>query len=252
MSDFTIWFYFSCHKSTKTLKFCVIFMPWCFSGIYQKRFKFVIVNKVLPKNTVQLLPFYDETKLEAGCDEAGRGCLAGPVFAAAVILPKDFAHPLVRDSKQLSEAQRNEARLIIQAQALAWAVASVSPAEIDQINILQSSFLAMHRAIAQLLIQPNFLLIDGNRFQPYQNISFTCIVKGDSKYASIAAASILAKTYRDDYMMQIAQEHPHYDWTKNKGYPTAAHRTAIQLYGTSPYHRLSFRLLPEGIQGKLF
>lgn len=210
------------------------------------------MNQPLPKNKVQLLPFLDENAVEAGCDEAGRGCLAGPVFAAAVILPKDFAHPLVRDSKQLSETQRQEARFIIQEQALAWAVASVSPAEIDQINILKASFLAMHRAVAQLTIRPTTLLIDGNRFQPYQDIPFQCIVKGDSKFASIAAASILAKTYRDDYMMQIAQEYPHYDWHNNKGYPTVAHRTAIEAHGASPHHRRSFRLLPEGVQGKLF
>lgn len=210
------------------------------------------MSKALAKNKVQLLPFYDEQALEAGCDEAGRGCLAGPVFAAAVILPKDFMHNLIRDSKQLSETQRNEARFIIQEKAIAWAVASVSPLEIDQINILKASFLAMHRAIAQLSVQPNSLLIDGNRFQPYANIPFHCIVKGDSKYASIAAASILAKTYRDDYMMQIAKEHPHYDWTNNKGYPTVAHRAAIQIYGATLHHRLSFRLLPEAIQGNLF
>ncbi len=256
MSDFTIWFY--SNVATKTLKhkiasrFCAIFVTLCFNGFYRKRFKIAIVNKALPKNKVQLLPFFDENVLEAGCDEAGRGCLAGPVFAAAVIFTKDFAHPLVRDSKQLSETQRKEARLIIQQQALAWAVASVSPAEIDEINILKASFLAMHRAIAQLSIVPKSLLIDGNRFQPYENIPFHCIVKGDSKYASIAAASILAKTYRDDYMMQIATAYPHYDWMNNKGYPTVAHRTAIQIYGASPHHRMSFRLLPEGVQGKLF
>ncbi|MFN7116719.1 MAG: ribonuclease HII [Saprospiraceae bacterium] len=206
----------------------------------------------LSKKNIPLLAFYSENGIEAGCDEAGRGCLAGPVFAAAVILPQDFANPLVRDSKQLTETQRHQARFIIQEKALAWAVASVSPAEIDQINILKASFLAMHRAIAQLSIQPSFLLIDGNRFQPYQAIPFECIIKGDAKYASIAAASILAKTYRDDYMMQIASEYPHYDWASNKGYPTEAHRAAIQIYGASPHHRLSFRLLPENIQGKLF
>lgn len=210
------------------------------------------MNQLLPKNKAPLRSFFDENAIEAGCDEAGRGCLAGPVFAAAVILPKDFNQPLVRDSKQLSETQRQEARFIIQTQALAWAVASVSPAEIDQINILKASFLAMHRAIAQLTLEPTLLLIDGNRFQPYQDIAFQCIVKGDAKFASIAAASILAKTYRDDYMMQIAQEFPYYDWHSNKGYPTVAHRHAIQLYGATPHHRLSFRLLPEDIQGKLF
>jgi len=199
------------------------------------------VNKTVLKNKVQLLPFLNEHHLEAGCDEAGRGCLAGAVFAAAVILPQDFANPLVRDSKQLSEKERHAARLVIQNEALAWSVASVSPAEIDKINILQASFLAMHRAIAQLSIPPTALLIDGNRFLKYQDIPDTCIVKGDSKYASIAAASILAKTHRDDYMMQLATAHPHYDWASNKGYPTAAHRAAIRLYGVSAHHRLSFR-----------
>lgn len=217
-----------------------------------KRSKLVIVNKTLRKNEPSLPAFYDPQATEAGCDEAGRGCLAGPVFAAAVILPQDFAHPLVRDSKQLSETQRNEVRFIIQEKALAWAVASVAPAEIDQINILQASFLAMHRAIAQLSILPTSLLIDGNRFKPYDNIPHHCIIKGDAKFASIAAASILAKTYRDEYMMQIANEHPLYDWKSNKGYPTIKHRAAIQIYGVSPHHRLSFRLLSEGTQRELF
>lgn len=199
-----------------------------------------------------LLPFFDENAVEAGCDEAGRGCLAGPVFAAAVILPKDFAHPFIRDSKQLSFAQRLEARSIVENQALAWAVAQVSPAEIDDINILNASFVAMHRALAQLNVLPTALLIDGNRFKPFQNIPFSCIIKGDSKYAAIAAASILAKTYRDDYMMQLAAQYPHYHWSKNKGYPTKAHREAIRIYGVTPYHRLSFQLLPALNQGELF
>lgn len=199
-----------------------------------------------------LLPFFDPNATEAGCDEAGRGCLAGPVFAAAVILPNDFAHPLVRDSKQLSERQRNEARIIIENQALAYGVAAVEPLEIDEINILNASFVAMHRAIAQLNVSPTSLLIDGNRFNPFQNIPFHCIIKGDSKYASIAAASILAKTYRDDYMMQLATKYPLYGWTHNKGYPTKAHRDAIRIYGQTPHHRLSFKLLPALTQGELY
>jgi len=199
-----------------------------------------------------LTSFFDEHKLEAGCDEAGRGCLAGPVFAAAVIMPKDFQHPLLNDSKQLSEKKRYEARTIIEREAICWAVGQVSPTEIDQINILNASFLAMHRAIGQLKPAPELLLIDGNRFQPYQELPFHCIIKGDGKYLSIAAASILAKTYRDDYMMQAASEYPYYDWMKNKGYPTKAHRLAIQKHGPCSYHRQSFRLFPEAEQGKLF
>jgi ribonuclease HII len=199
-----------------------------------------------------LKSFLREGVAEAGCDEAGRGCLAGPVFAAAVILSPDFQHPLLDDSKKMTEAQRLEARQIIEEQALAWAVASVSPREIDQINILNASFLAMHRALDQLATRPAALLIDGNRFKPYQDIPFDCIIKGDGQFLSIAAASILAKTYRDDYMMQIGQDYPQYDWAKNKGYPTIAHRRAIQLHGACPHHRRSFRLLPEGKQGRLF
>jgi len=190
-----------------------------------------------------LLPFFDKTAIEAGCDEAGRGCLAGPVFAAAVILPTDFVHPLVKDSKKLTFKQRIEARNIIEREALAWAVAQVAPAEIDKVNILRASFLAMHRSIEQLQVAPTFLLIDGNRFEPYHDLPFACVVKGDSKYASIAAASILAKTYRDDYMMRIAETYPQYDWTNNKGYPTKAHREAIKIHGKTPHHRQSFRLL---------
>lgn len=196
--------------------------------------------------------FLDEYALEAGCDEAGRGCLAGPVFAAAVILPKDFFHPLVKDSKQLTDAQRREAREAIQFAAVAWAVAHATAAEIDRINILNASFLAMHRAIEQLQPPPTALLIDGNRFLPFGSLPFYCIVKGDSKFASIAAASILAKTYRDDYMMQIAADHPQYDWQQNKGYPTKAHQDAIRCYGVTPHHRHSFRLLPISEQGLLF
>lgn len=199
-----------------------------------------------------LKAFFDPLLIEAGCDEAGRGCLAGPVFAAAVILPKNFEHPLLNDSKQLSERKRYEARVIVEENATAWAVAQVNPQEIDQINILNASFLAMHRAIKQLKTKPELLLIDGNRFKPYPDIPFECIVKGDAKFRSIAAASILAKTYRDDHMIQIAEDFPHYDWPKNKGYPTKRHRAAIQEHGACQHHRRSFRLLPEIIQGKLF
>lgn len=187
--------------------------------------------------------YYKANLLEAGCDEAGRGCLAGPVFAAAVILPKDFFAPVLNDSKQLSEMQRDQLREQIEAEAVAWAVASASPAEIDQINILQASFLAMHRAIEQLATIPEILLIDGNRFVPYLGIPHVCIVKGDSKFSSIAAASILAKTHRDDYMKEIHQQHPEYDWQQNKGYPTVAHRAALNQHGGTPYHRYSFRPL---------
>lgn len=199
-----------------------------------------------------LAAFFDESLIEAGCDEAGRGCLSGPVFAAAVILPKDLSHPLLNDSKQLSEKQRYEARLIVEEKATAWAIAQVDPEEIDRINILNASFLAMHRAIEQLKTLPESLLIDGNRFKPYPNVPHHCIIKGDGKYRSIAAASILAKTYRDDYMIKIAQQYPQYSWEQNKGYPTKAHRKAIQKYGSTPHHRKSFRLLPDPVQGKLF
>jgi len=182
---------------------------------------------------------------EAGCDEAGRGCLAGSVFAAAVILPASFECPKLNDSKLLTERLRYELRPQIEEQALSYAVGIVSAQEIDKINILKASFLAMHRAIDALSVKPEHLLIDGNRFTPYPNIAHTCIVKGDSKYLSIAAASILAKTYRDDYMNQIDTEYPDYGWRKNKGYPTLEHRQAIERYGISPYHRLSFSLLKE-------
>jgi ribonuclease HII len=195
---------------------------------------------------------YSKDKIEAGCDEAGRGCLAGPVFAAAVVLAKDFSHSLLNDSKQLSEKKRYEAREIIEAEAISWAVAQVDPLEIDEINILNASFLAMHRAVAQLNLQPELLLIDGNRFKPYPDIPHECIIKGDGKYLSIAAASILAKTYRDDFMKKIATDFPMYDWESNKGYPTKAHRMAIQAHGATPHHRRSFRLLPNAEQGKLF
>ena len=187
--------------------------------------------------------FLEQGRLEAGCDEAGRGCLAGPVFAAAVILPEDFANEMLDDSKKLSERQRDMLRPMIERGALAWAVGVVEAEEIDRINILNASFLAMHRAVGALSVKPDFLLVDGNRFKPYPGIPHTCIVKGDGKMMSIAAASILAKTHRDEYMRRIAGEYPQYGWDVNKGYPTKSHRDAIARYGVSPYHRRSFRLL---------
>ena len=193
-----------------------------------------------------LLPYMHEDLVEAGCDEAGRGCLAGAVFAAAVILPPGFRNEMLDDSKKLTERQRYELRVVVEENALAWAVGVVEPAEIDKINILNASFEAMHRAVARLKICPQHLLIDGNRFNPYPGIPHTAVVKGDGKYLSIAAASILAKTYRDDYMNRLAEEFPMYDWKKNKGYPTKKHREAIREYGTTPYHRLSFNLLGDG------
>ncbi len=190
-----------------------------------------------------LLPFLNANCLEAGCDEAGRGCLAGPVFAAAVILPADFNLDLLNDSKKLTEKQRYQLRPIIEEQAIAYAVGIVSEKEIDQINILQASFLAMHRAIDKLSLKPEHLIIDGNRFKDYKEIPATTIVKGDGKYMSIAAASVLAKTYRDDYMNEIHQQYPMYIWNKNKGYPSKAHRQAIEEHGPCIHHRMSFRLL---------
>lgn len=192
-----------------------------------------------------LLPFFQEKRMEAGCDEAGRGCLAGPVFAASVILPKAFSHPLLNDSKQVKPDDREMLRLIIEQEALAYAVCSIDNEEIDKINILKASFKAMHLAINQLNIRPEFLLIDGNRFVPYPGIPHQCVIKGDGKYASIAAASILAKTYRDAYMNQLHQQFPKYGWNVNKGYATATHRKAIRAYGTTCYHRRSFRMLPD-------
>ena len=191
----------------------------------------------------KLQPFLIEGRIEAGCDEAGRGCLAGPVTAAAVILPPDFSNELLNASKQLTERQRNLLRPIIEREALAWAVAFVSPEEIDHINILRASITAMHRAIDRLAIRPEHLLIDGNRFTPYRDIPHTTIVKGDATMMSIAAASVLAKTHRDEYMCRIAEEYPGYHWLENKGYPTRAHRDAIAQLGPSPYHRMSFQLL---------
>lgn len=186
--------------------------------------------------------FYNPNVVEAGCDEAGRGCLAGPVFAAAVVLPPDFTCELLNDSKQLKEKTRYDLRKNIEEQALAWAVGVVSHEEIDQINILNASFLAMHRAVSDLKIVPEHLLIDGNRFKKYENIPHTCIVKGDAKFLAIAAASILAKTYRDDFMRELSEKYPEYGWYQNKGYPTVKHRLAIGEYGVTPYHRLSFNL----------
>ena len=187
---------------------------------------------------------YYINKVEAGCDEAGRGCLAGSVFAAAVILPPDYENELLNDSKQLSEKKRYLLRSMIEKDALAWAVGVVTAAEIDKINILNASILAMHRALDALSVRPEAIIVDGNRFKPYHGVPHTTIVKGDGKYLSIAAASILAKTYRDDYMKAIAEEFPQYDWRSNKGYPTKKHRAAIKEYGISPYHRKSFTLLP--------
>ncbi|RHJ93038.1 ribonuclease HII [Parabacteroides bouchesdurhonensis] len=195
-----------------------------------------------------LLPYMEPGRVEAGCDEAGRGCLAGAVFAAAVILPPDFQNEDLNDSKQLSEKKRYALRPVIEQEALAWAVGIVSPEEIDRINILNASFLAMHRAVEQLAIQPQHLLIDGNRFNPYPDIPHTTVIKGDGKFMSIAAASILAKTYRDDYMNRLAEEYPDYHWMENKGYPTRAHRIAIRQKGITPYHRKTFTLLPEQLE----
>ncbi len=193
-----------------------------------------------------LLPYLKEDRIEAGCDEAGRGCLAGPVYAAAVILPPDFRNDLLNDSKQLTEKQRYALRPVIEREALAWAVGVVTNTEIDEINILKASILAMHRAVDALKVRPEYLLVDGNRFTPYPGIPHTTIVKGDATMMSIAAASVLAKTYRDDFMNQIAKEYPMYDWLSNKGYPTKKHRAAIKEYGTTPYHRMTFNLLGDG------
>ena len=195
-----------------------------------------------------LLPYLEAHRIEAGCDEAGRGCLAGPVFAAAVILSETFQNELLNDSKQLTEKRRYALRPIIEQEALAWAVGIVTPEEIDRINILKASFLAMHRAVDQLKVRPQHLLIDGNRFTPYPDVPHTTIVKGDGTYMSIAAASILAKTYRDDYMNQLDEQFPVYHWKENKGYPTKAHREAIRQFGITPHHRKSFTLLPQQLE----
>ena len=189
---------------------------------------------------------YYQGKVEAGCDEAGRGCLAGSVFAAAVILPEGYQNELLNDSKQLTEKKRYQLREMIEHDAVAWAVGIVTPEEIDKINILNASILAMHRALDQMKVRPEAIIVDGNRFKKYKDLPHTTIVKGDGKYLSIAAASILAKTYRDDYMNQLAEEYPQYDWKANKGYPTKKHRDAIRQYGITPYHRKTFNMLGDG------
>lgn len=193
-----------------------------------------------------LKKFLEEGRIEAGCDEAGRGCLAGPVYAAAVILPPSFNNALLNDSKQLTERQRYSLRTVIENEAVAWAVGVVDNREIDRINILAASILAMHRALDGLRVRPEHILVDGNRFKPYNNIPYTTIVKGDATMMSIAAASVLAKTYRDDFMNGIAALYPQYGWLSNKGYPTVSHRAAIRQYGTTPYHRMTFNLLGDG------
>jgi ribonuclease HII len=195
----------------------------------------------------KLAPFLEANRIEAGCDEAGRGCLAGPVFAAAVILPSNFNNEMLNDSKKLSEKKRYQLREIIEKEALAWAVGVVEPQEIDDINILNASFLAMHRAVDQLKVIADHLLIDGNRFNAH-NIPHTCVVKGDGKYLSIAAASVLAKTYRDDFMLAAHEQYPNYDWNSNKGYPTKKHRLAIKEHGITPHHRKSFNLQPAQME----
>lgn len=196
-----------------------------------------------------LQPFYKANTVEAGVDEAGRGCLAGPVFAAAVVLPHTFFHPLLNDSKQMKESQRNMLRSVIEKEAICWQVAQLSQVEIDRINILQATYTAMHTAIKSLRVLPELLLIDGNRFRPYRGIEHVCLVNGDAQYMSIAAASVLAKTHRDEYMLRLHAEFPQYDWEHNKGYGTARHVAAIKQHGYCEHHRKSFRL---NMQGKLF
>ncbi len=203
----------------------------------------------MPKQKIDLQANYSGNMREAGLDEVGRGCLAGPVVAAAVILPPDYYHPVLTDSKLLTKKQREKLRDEICLAALAWAVTEVSPSIIDQVNISQASFLAMHQAVAQLPILPDFLIVDGNQFMPYPGIAHACIVKGDQKYYSIAAASVLAKTYRDQLMVQLSEQFPAYGWEQNVGYPTIRHRQAIQQNGITPHHRVSFKLLPE-VQGE--
>lgn len=198
-----------------------------------------------------LKPFYHPSVIEAGCDEAGRGCLAGSVFAAAVIFPQGYTNELINDSKQLSAKNRDKLRIIIEHDALAWSVGVVTPQEIDEINILNASILAMHRALGGLKIIPQSIIVDGNRFKPFHNIPHKTIVKGDAKYLSIAAASILAKTYRDKYMIELHKQYPIYGWNRNMGYPTKQHRDALRQHGISPYHRLSFNLIPP-IKTELF
>lgn len=197
---------------------------------------------------MSLKSFYYPDKIEAGCDEAGRGCLAGSVYAGAVIFPPDYTNADLNDSKQLTEKKRYELRKVVERDALAWAIGIVTPEEIDQINILNASILAMHRALDALKVRPEAIIVDGNRFKPYNALPYSTIVKGDGKYLSIAAASILAKTYRDDYMNKLAEEYPEYDWLNNKGYPTKKHREAIRNYGITPYHRKSYNLLGDSRQ----
>jgi ribonuclease HII len=198
-----------------------------------------------------LLPFLDVEKIEAGCDEAGRGCIAGPVCAAAVILPTNFHHPLLNDSKKMSEKDREILRPVIEKEAIAFGVAFIDHKEIDKINILKASFKAMHHALDKLQTMPNSLLIDGNRFVKYKEMEHYCIIKGDGKYASIAAASVLAKTYRDEFMLKLDKKHPQYKWLSNKGYPTIAHRNAVREFGLTPYHRKTFACLPRQIEMEL-
>jgi ribonuclease HII len=197
----------------------------------------------MAKELIQLKSFHTPNTIEAGCDEAGRGCLAGPVVAAAVILPSDFTHDQLTDSKKLTDTQRRKLRPFVEKNALAWAVGIVSNEEIDEINILNASFLAMHRALDQLKQTPEHILVDGNRFKPYKDIPHDCIIKGDGKYLSIAAASILAKTYRDDLMIELHEKYPVYDWYKNMGYPTQKHRDMIKIHGVTPHHRMTFNLI---------
>lgn len=194
---------------------------------------------------MMLQPYYKKNRIEAGIDEAGRGCYAGPVFAAAVILPKKFYHPLLNDSKQLSKEQRALLKPIIENESICWSVSMIDNDEIDRINILQATYSAMHQSVSTLSVVPEHLLIDGNRFRPYHTISHDCIVQGDGIYASIAAASVLAKTHRDAYMQQLHEEYPHYDWVNNKGYGTLSHRTAIEQHGICKYHRRSFNIVPQ-------
>ena len=197
---------------------------------------------------MKLAKFYLKNSIEAGTDEAGRGCLAGPVVAAAVILPKNFEHPFLNDSKQLTENQRNQLRPYIEEHALAFGVSYIDEKKIDKINILQASILAMHNAIERLKIEPNHIIVDGNKFNAYKKVPHTTVVKGDAKYMSIAAASVLAKTYRDDYMLKLHDEYLQYGWGKNKGYPTLQHRKAILKFGITKYHRKSFKLIPEQLK----
>jgi ribonuclease HII len=192
----------------------------------------------------KLLPFLEDNRIEAGCDEAGRGCLAGPVVAAAVILPNDFHHEWLNDSKQLPEKKRDRLREVIEKEALSFSVTLIPEKTIDEINILNASILAMHQCVEKLVITPEFLLIDGNRFHPFPGIKHECMIKGDGRFMSIAAASILAKTYRDEYMFHLHEQYPQYQWNQNKGYPTIAHREAIRRYGSTEHHRQSFTLLP--------